>query len=215
MLRVIRSTVQAIDIDTDLEDAFDQAIEAGITMRETYSTDSIGQKEYRIQLLAYTDPTGAHRWAVTYDNPSEADWQDTRDLTEAITLYEQTVRDEADGMGERYEEDPEDPSGPGELKDPFDSTDVPGVRGYEAGAEESGNNSALVLDAKWWNEEYTAAKDAADALEKPRRAAIAAAVDAHGRGGQTFVAKALGIGQPTVNDLARRGRAEGAGQPHA
>ena len=55
---------------------------------------------------------------------------------------------------------------------------------------------------------YASAMEAVKVLEGRRRVAIARAVDTHGRGGQTVLARRLGIKQPTVQELAMRGRAD-------
>ncbi|MFF4848816.1 hypothetical protein [Streptomyces sp. NPDC001194] len=208
MLRVIRSTVQALNISTRQEDVFMEAVEAGTAYRETIGHGESDRCSYR--LIGYTDPDGLERWAVTADEATESDWQDTDDLDEAIALYEKTVRDAASGMSDEYEEYEDEETGRmtfGALKTPFESTDVPGVHGYEDGAEEGGNWQAWRTEASRKDASDKVVQAAAAASTQARQIAIARAVDAWGRGGQAVLARQLGLSEPTIKQLADRGRA--------
>src|SRR3954469_11828806 len=193
MFRIIRSTTEPLDIPADQEDAYDAAVEAGDTYRETLGHGEDDRSTYR--LIGYTDPNGQERWAVTAYEPAEAHWQDTDDLAEAIAQYETLVRNTADGMGDEYEEREDEETGQtvaGYLKDPFESTDVPGVRGYETGAEEPGNSRAWMTEAGRKDADDKVVQEAAAASTRARQIAIARAVDTWGRGGQAVLARQLG-----------------------
>lgn len=131
MLRVIRSTVHGLDIDTELEDDFADAVEAGKLLRETYSEDKHGQKSLSIEVRAYTSPEGQNRFAVLWTDDAEVDWRDTDSYPEARTAYEEMVRETEKGADIEVDED-------GNEKPLFTATDVPGVGDYEDGAEEAG-----------------------------------------------------------------------------
>ncbi|MFD8949488.1 hypothetical protein ACFV0B_11595 [Streptomyces xanthophaeus] len=208
MFRIVRSTTEPLDIPTAQEDAYDAAVEAGDTYRETLGHGEDDRSAYR--LIGYTDPNGQERWAVTADEAVEVHWQDTEDLAEAIAQYETLVRDTADGMGDEYEEREDEETGQmvaGNLKDPFESTDVPGIRGYEDGAEEAGNSRAWMTEASRKDAADKAVQEAATASTQARQIAIARAVDTYGRGGQAILARRLSLSEPTVKQLADRGRA--------
>lgn len=210
MLRVISSTVQAVAIDSDQEEAFEEAVRAGEQLRETYNTDEIGQKAAHYQLIAYTDPNGQHRFAVTADEPSESDWQDTDSFDEALALYEETVQATAVGIGDEYEEYEDEETGEwvvGDRKAPFKFTDVPGVYGYEKGAEEVGNAQGRMLEAEWATEAAEAAQRLAEEKTQARQLAYARAVDEFGRGGNAVLARRVGLSEPTVKAIADKGRA--------
>lgn len=209
MLRVIRSTVQSLTIDTDQEDAFQEAVEAGEQLRETYNTDQIGQKDTHYQLIAYTDPNGEHRFAVLAEEPAECDWQDTDTFDEALDLYEETVRATAAGMGDDYEEYEDEETGEwvvGDRKQPFKFTDVPGIHGYEDKAEEVGNAQGRMLEAQWATEAAEAAQRIAAEKTEARQIAYARAVDEFGRGGNAVLARQVGLSEPTVKAIADKGR---------
>lgn len=201
MLRVINSTVQGLDIDPDQGDAFQEAVEAGEQLRETYNTDDIGQKDAHYQLIAYTDPNGEHRFAVRADEPSECDWQDTDSFGEALALYEETVQATAAGMGIQVDEET------GNEKNPFEFTDVPGIDGYEDGAEETGNVQGRMLEAQWATEEADKAQRLAEEKTRARQIAYARAVDEFGRGGNAVLARNVSLSEPTVKAIADKGRA--------
>lgn len=200
MLRVINSTVQSVAIDPDQEEAFEEAVYAGEQLRETYNTDEIGQKDAHYQLIAYTDPNGLHRFVVLANEPTERDWQDTDSFDEALALYEETVRETAAGMGLTVDDE-------GNEKDPFEFTDVPGVQGYENGAEESGNLDGRMLEAEWATKAAEDAQRIAEEKTRARQIAYARAVDAFGRGGNAALARQVELSEPTVKTIADKGRA--------
>jgi hypothetical protein len=205
-VRVISSTVQGLDIAAEAEDAFYDTVEAGKTVRETYSLDQIGQKEYRTSLVAYTDPDGEHRWAVLYDDPQETDWTDTADLDEAVAEYERQVCESATLLEPTYD-------GEGNTVRPagFDYSDVEDVEVVGGGTYGAWRVEAAAIAAGWATERLAKVQqDAARAVEAAaaeRALAVTRLVDTFGRGGQTYAASALGISQPAVSDLVRRGRA--------
>lgn len=199
MLRVIRSTVQSIDIDADRDDDFIDAAQAGELLRETYTKNKHGQKDFSVELRTYTDPEGQNRFAVLYSDPSEVDWQDTDDYAEARGLYEESVRESERGASLEVDED-------GNEKPAFTFTDVPGVEGYEAGAEESGDATAYLLIAEWATIEAEEAQRIATEKTQARQIAYARAIDNFGRGGQAALARRVGKSEPTVKDIAARGR---------
>ncbi|WP_326683076.1 hypothetical protein [Streptomyces sp. NBC_01237] len=200
MLRVIRSTLQGLDITEDREGEFADAAEAGGLVRETYAKNEHGQKGIRVEVRAYSDPDGQHRFAVLYSNPAGVDWQqDTEDYDEARALYEETVRNEAQGAAPESDED-------GRETPLFDHTDVPGIDGYEDGAEGAGDAEAYMLVAEWTTEEAEKAQQVATAKAQDRQIAYARAIDAYGRGGQILLAGRVRKSTPTVQDIADRGR---------
>ncbi|MFI6653221.1 hypothetical protein ACIBI8_37230 [Streptomyces sp. NPDC050529] len=200
MLRVIRSTVQGLDIDTDHEDAFTDAAQTGEPLRESYINDKHGQKAISVEVCAYTDPNGENRFAVLYTGQAEIDWQDTDDYDEARNLYEETVRAEEAGGELTVDED-------GNEQPVFAVTDVPGVAGYEDEAEEAGNAQGLLLLAQWVTAEAEEAQRIATEKAQARQIAYARAIDAFGRGGNAVLARRVGKSEPTVKDIADRGRA--------
>ncbi|MEU9849331.1 hypothetical protein [Streptomyces sp. NPDC047985] len=199
MLRVIRSTVQGLDIDAELEDGFADAAQAGKLLRETYSTNEHGQKDFSIAVRAYTDPEGQNRFAVLYSTPSAVDWQDTDDYVEARNLYEGMVRESENGAAGEIDEH-------GNEKPVFTATDVPGVDGYEDGAEGEGDAEAYMLLAEWATAEAEEAQRIAAEKAQARQIAYALAVDTFGRGGNAVLARRAGKKEPTVKDIADRGR---------
>ena len=196
MLRVIRSTVQGLGIDADLEDEFSAAAEAGFLLRESRSTDNA----LTIELRSYTDPTGQNRFVVLYTDPTEVDWQDTDDYTEARNQYEEGVREAKKGAAFDVDED-------GNEKPLFETTDVRGVAGYEEGSEEAGDATALLLVAEWATTQLVEAQRVFDEKTRARQIAYARAVDNFGRGGNAALARRVGKSEPTVKDIADRGRA--------
>jgi hypothetical protein len=203
MLRVIRSTVQGADINPDLADEYEQAIDKALAARdeerETVSYDEIGQKAYRIALLPYTDPTGAHRWAILDDGPSESDWQDTDDLDEAIATYEKWVRDATAGAMPTYDDE-------GNEKPVWDESDVAGVSAETEYDGDTHNERARLLAAQWAHEEFTAAEQSYQEATRRRQVAFAKAIDSWGRGGQAVLAKRVELKEPTVKAIADKGR---------
>jgi hypothetical protein len=203
MLRVIRSTVQGLDIDTEQEEAFEEAIEAALKahaeVRETVSRDEIGQKAYQIALLPYTDPNGARRWAILDNGPSETDWQDTDDLDEAIAAYEEWVRGATSGAMPTYGDD-------GEENPVWDESDVDGVSAeneYDGGSH---NDSARLIDAEWAHEAFLTEEQAYQKATQRRQVAFAKVIDSWGRGGQVMLATKVGLKEPTVKAIADKGR---------
>jgi hypothetical protein len=203
MLRVIRSTVQGVDIDSDLEDAYEKAIDQALAARdeerETVGLDELGQKADRIALLPYTDPTGAHRWAILDDGPSESDWQDTDDLDEAIATYEEWVRGATEGAMPEYDDE-------GNQKPIWDESDVEGVSTATEYDGSSNIDRARMLAAQWAHEEFLAAEQSYQEATRRRQASFAKAIDSWGRGGQAVLAKRVDLKEPTVKTLADKGR---------
>ncbi|MFF1444168.1 hypothetical protein [Streptomyces sp. NPDC058295] len=203
MLRVIRSTVQGVDIDTEQEEAFEEAIDAALKaraeVRETYSCDEIGQKAYQIALLPYTDPNGANRWAILDSGPAELDWQDTDDLDEAIAAYEEWVRAATAGAMPSYTED-------GEEKPLWDESDVDGVSAEQEYDGDSRNEAARMIDAEWAHKAFLASETAYKQDTQRRQIAFAKVIDSWGRGGQSVLAKRVDLKDPTVKLIADKGR---------
>ena len=198
MLRSIFSSTQVSDLHKVLDgDLIEEALRdtynnARDFLRETWREDENEEPLEIYRVLPYATPNGENRFAVLADDfhGDVSNWYDTDDYEEAVTLYEKTVR-EAAAHGHTY-----------------GATDVPGVNGYEDGSEQQGNAEGRALAAEWLDEAYASAMEAVKVLEGRRRVAIARAVDTHGRGGQTVLARRLGIKQPTVQELAMRGRAD-------
>ncbi|MFE2832137.1 hypothetical protein ACFXI6_13985 [Streptomyces mirabilis] len=203
MLRVIHSTVQSIDIDDEqaeaYEDAINAALEARDQVRETFSLDEIGQKDSLIALLPYTDPAGAHRWAILDSGPAETDWQDTDDLDEAIATYEEWVRAATSGAMPQYDED-------GAEKPLWDETDVEGAPAKDESDGGSHNDTARMIDAQWAHEEFNAAEHAYQQATQRRQIAFAKVIDSWGRGGQAILANRVELRDPTVKAIADKGR---------
>ncbi|MGW5989479.1 hypothetical protein ACWFRT_13875 [Streptomyces anulatus] len=195
MLRVIRSTVQGLNIDADLEDDYAAAAEAGELLHETYT----GDKNLTIEVRAYTDPAGQNRFAVLYSHGADIDWQDTPDYTEARNSYEESVRETEKGV-------PVDVDDDGNEVPLFETTDVRGVANYEEGSEESGEAEAYLLLAEWATAEAEKAQEIAAEKTQARQAAYALAIDTFGRGGNAVLARRVGKSEPTVKDIADRGR---------
>lgn len=203
MFRVIRSTVQGLDIDQDQAEAFEQAIDtalnAGGAVRETYGLDDIGQKEYHIALLPYTDPDGEHRWAVLNSGPAEVDWQDTCDLAEAVAAYEDEVRDTTAGAMPEYDDE-------GDELPLWNVSDVKGIAARDEQDGDDHSNTARLTDAEWAHAEFTSAEDEYHKAAQRRQVAFARVIDGWGRGGQAVLARRVGLKEPTVKALADRGR---------
>ncbi|MET8855544.1 hypothetical protein [Streptomyces sp. NPDC004579] len=203
MLRVIRSSIQGIDIDPDLADEYEEAIETAIknraVIRETNSLDELGQKTYRIALLPYTDPTGANRWAILDDGATESDWQDTDDLDEAIAAYEEWVRGATAGAMPTYDDE-------GYEKLLWDESDVKGIAAKNEYDGDSHNGTARMVDAEWAHLAFVAAEEAYRKDTQRRQIAFAKAVDTFGRGGQATLARNVDLKEPTVKTLADKGR---------
>ncbi|MGW2384332.1 hypothetical protein [Streptomyces sp. NPDC001658] len=203
MLRVIRSSVQGIDVDPEQADDFENAIDTALAnrdqVRETYALDQLGQKDYHLALLPYTDPNGEHRWAIVDSGPSEYDCQDTDALDEAIATYEEWVRAATDGAMPSYDDE-------GNEKPLWDESDVDGIPAetvYDGGSH---NDNARMIDAEWAHEEFTAAEQAYQRATQRRQIAFARVIDFWGRGGQSVLAKRVGLKEPTVKTLADKGR---------
>jgi hypothetical protein len=155
-MRVIYSNVQALDIVEGRRYQFIAAVEAGETFRESYIADETGQKAYHFKLVGYLDPDSAHRWCVGHDGPAEYHYMDTHDLAEATAAYEHLVRQDAAARGEEYEDGEDNGTTARVLREPFDYTDVVGLRG-ENGAGESGSLRAA-RQALVWADTDAAAK---------------------------------------------------------
>ena len=203
MLRVINSTVQGVDIDDEQAEAYEDAVNAALKardqVRETFSLDEIGQKDYHIALLPYTDPAGAHRWAILDSGPSETDWQDTDDLDEAIATYEEWVRAATSGAMPQYDED-------GAEKPLWDESDVEGVPAEEQCDGGSHNDTARMIHAQWAHEEFNAAEQSYQQATQRRQIAFAKVIDSWGRGGQAMLANRVDLKDPTVKTIADKGR---------
>lgn len=199
MLRVIRSTVQSLDIDADREDDFAGAAQAGELLRESNIKDKHGQTALDVEVRAYTDPDGQKRFAVLYTGPAEIDCQDTGSYDEARNLYEETVRAEEQGAVLNVDEN-------GQERPVFAYTDVPGVGGYEDETEEAGDAQGYMLEAEWVTVEAEEAQRIAAEKTQARQIAYARAIDSFGRGGQALLARRVGKSEPTVKDIAARGR---------
>lgn len=204
MLRVIRSSIQGIDIDTDQEDAFEAAIDAALRrrdeIRETFSLDEIGQKSYHLAVMPYTDPNGEHRWVIFDSGPAECDFQDTDDLDEAIATYEEWVRGATAGAMPSYDKD-------GEELPIWDETDVEGISAKETYDGSAKNDTARLIDAEWAHAEFAKAEKSYQQATQRRQVAFAKMIDSWGRGGQAVLAKRADIKEPTVKAIADKGRA--------
>lgn len=204
MLRVIRSSIQGIDIDVDQEDDFEAAIDAALgrrdEVRETFSLDEIGQKAYHLAVMPYTDPNGEHRWIVFDSGPSECDFQDTNDLDEAIAAYEEWVRGATAGAMPSYNRD-------GEEIPIWDETDVEGISAKEMYDGASKNQAARLIAAEWAHEQFSQAEESYQQATQRRQIAFAKMIDSWGRGGQAVLAKRVDIKEPTVKVIADKGRA--------
>jgi hypothetical protein len=203
MLRVIRSSIQGIDIDADQEDDFEAAIDAALgrrdEVRETFSLDEIGQKEYHLAVMPYTDPNGEHRWIIFDSGPSECDFQDTDDLDEAIAAYEEWVRGATAGAMPSYDEE-------GEELPIWDETDVDGISAKEMYDGASRNHTARLIAAEWAHEQFSKAEESYQQATQRRQIAFAKMIDSWGRGGQAVLAKRVEIKEPTVKAIADKGR---------
>ena len=203
MLRVIRSSVQGLNIDSDLADDYEAAVDKALNeraeVRETCGLDELGQKEYRIALLPYTDPTGARRWAILDDGPSESDWQDTDDLEEAITAYEEWVRAATEGAMPSYDDE-------GNEKPLWDESDVAGISAENEYDGDSHNDTARMIDAQWSHDAFTQAEQVYQQATQRRQIAFAKVIDSWGRGGQSVLASRVDLKEPTVKVIADKGR---------
>lgn len=203
MLRVVRSSVQGLDIDDDLADEYEEAIDKALNardqVRETYSLDAIGQKEYHFALLPYTDPTGAFRWAILESAPATYECQDTDDVEEAIATYEEWVRAWTESAMPSYDDE-------GNEKPLWDESDVEGVAAETLYDGNSGNLNARMQDAEWAHEAITAVEEAYQQATQRRQVAFARLIDSWGRGGQTVLAKRVDLSEPTVKAIADKGR---------
>lgn len=210
MLRVIRSTIQGTDINTDLEEQYEDAINNALKnraeVRETYSLDQLSQKEARIALLPYTDPQGANRWAILDESPAEIDWQDTDNLDEAIATYEEWVRATTDGTMPKHDDE-------GNELPIWDSTDVNGVSAKETYDSDAANAAARMIDAQWADDQFTAVEQVYQHAKQRRQLAFARCLNSFGRGGQAMLAKRVGLKEPTVKAIADKGRTLLAEQP--
>ena len=194
-MRIIHSTVAALDLDDDQaeahEEAISRALESRNEARQSYDLDELGQKAYQIALVPYTAPTGEHRWAVLDSGPTEAHWEDTSDLDEAITAYEKAVRNTSSGN--------EQPS--------WDYSDVTGVSARKQGDPSDGNTLAYMRDAEAAHKDFTAAEAAYQQAVERRQIAFARVVDPSKRGSQAALAIRVNLKDPTVKSIAERGRA--------
>ncbi|WP_405392414.1 hypothetical protein OG596_34125 [Streptomyces sp. NBC_01102] len=78
---------------------------------------------------------------------------------------------------------------------------------YEAGSEESGDATALLLIAVWATAEAEEAQRVATEKTQARQIAYARAIDTIGRGGQAALARRVAKSEPTVKDITDKGRA--------
>ncbi|MFB7763624.1 hypothetical protein [Streptomyces xiamenensis] len=200
---MISSTVAAEDVDGEYREELEQALHAahgvgGNEVRETYSLDDIGQKEYHIALLPYTEPSGAHRWAVLESGPTESDWADTDDLDEALATYERAVYDAT-----RVSEPDIDEAG-NELP-VWAYSDVAGVHAKEEGDPERGISAAREVDAVWAHEAVVAQEKLYKAALERRQIAFARFKDAYGRGAAATLALRVNREWPTVKKITDSG----------
>jgi hypothetical protein len=168
------------------------------------ATATVGQPlALLVALVSYTDPDDdQHRWAVLHrwavaEQPEHdrrptdgCELVDTDDLDEAIGRYEQLVRDEADA-GDPWT---------------FDYTDVRGVSGVDR-SQHDPNVRARLIEALVVHRRWAAATEVIDWLGDHRVIAIARAVRAHGYGGQSALARKLGLKQSTIAAACRRAAA--------
>jgi hypothetical protein len=202
-VRVIHSTVRGLDVDDDQAEVLPAAAERALNdrraIRETYGLDVRGKKDHWIALVPYTGPTGEHCWAVLNNGPTEADWQDTDDLDEAIAVYEKAVREASDAAAHAEG---------GTTRPLWDYSDVEGISARERGDAESGNLSALMIDAEWAHQDFAPAEEAYRKAAQRRQGAFARAIGAYPRGGQAALARRTRLKEPTVRAIADRGRAQ-------
>lgn len=93
-MRNIVSTNTAIDVDVLTSERIKAVIDDTAPELETYTTDSIGQRDYQIRLVCYVDPgTGDTRWAVAYEDPASVEYEDFDSRQEADGRYAEMVRD--------------------------------------------------------------------------------------------------------------------------
>lgn len=210
MLRVIRSSIQSIDIDADQADDFQAALDVALgrrdEVRETFSLDEIGQKAYHLALMPYTDPNGERRWVVFDAGPSEVDFQDTDDLDEAIAAYEEWVRGASAGAMPSYNKD-------GEELPLWDESDVEGISAKEVSDGVANNDKARLIDAEWAHEEFAKVEEDYQRATQRRQIAFAKVIDSWGRGGQATLAGRVSLKEPTVKAIADKGRALLTQQP--
>jgi len=90
--------------------------------RESYCTDSIGQKVSHAALVAYMAPDGSERWGLLVCDPNEAEYSDSTDRAVVEAAYEVVVRSLADCAS------------PGEAW--WEHTDVAGVPERDENEEE-------------------------------------------------------------------------------
>lgn len=199
IMRVIRSTLQLTDIDSDLEEAFADAIAAGAAVRETFKRDEIGQKISLIALMPYTDPTGAHRWAMLNSGPMELDYQDTDDLAEANAAYEREVHEASAGGLIDYDEE-------GTPLPAWDETDVPGVSAATVSDGEANFRSALLTDATRAHEAFVSAEKHYTKSMLRRQLAFARYANAQGHGGQAVLSAQTKLAPPTVKRVVDGGQ---------
>ncbi|GAA4688252.1 hypothetical protein GCM10023324_48720 [Streptomyces youssoufiensis] len=201
MLRVIRSTIESIHIDSDLEDDFDDAVTAALRepVRETYKSDEIGQKTSRIVLMPYTDPTGARRWAVWEENPDIVHCQDTDDLNEAITAYETAVRMTSESAGIVCDDE-------GNEQPLWDETDVAGVAARTVNDGASNSSRAYLIDATWAHEDFLTTETEYQRATQRRQVAFAQMLASRRRGAQATLARHVDLKEPTVKTIATKGR---------
>jgi hypothetical protein len=201
MPRIIRSTTEALTIDTDNEDTYSAAAKAGQLLRRSF-TEKDGEMLLDIELRSYIDPEGQHRFAVLYESNAEVHHQDLpgNDYTPARDLYEQMVRDEqANGDRDIDDDGNEEPF--------YSASDVSGADGYEAGDEESGDREGFMLAAESADAEAEEALRIAAQKVDARRVAFARASTCYGRGGKAVLARRLGKSEPTVKDAVDKGLA--------
>lgn len=200
MRRILTSTNTVIEgIDPSDEDAYVTTVNAALPNadRETYSLDGIGQKEYHIAVVPYTDPIQhGPRFAVYYTDPDHTEITDHDTCLAAEREYENLVVAGMENFGGEYDED-------GVEIPAFEVTDVdPNLVAAHRAAEQA------ELDRRQ-------AQADADHKALQRAVAVTGVVDTWdathgGRGGITEASRRLGIDKATVSALVKKART-GAG----
>ena len=126
-MRVIQSTLGPAELAEDEGDELVRLIDLAAQMRyrvlrESYCTDSIGQKEHHQALIEYIVPDGGTRFALLSHDPNNIEYSDSADRAAAEAAYEVVVRSLADCAS------------PGEAW--WEHTDVAGVPERDENEEE-------------------------------------------------------------------------------
>ncbi|MFI6986012.1 MarR family transcriptional regulator [Embleya sp. NPDC050154] len=195
MHRILSSTTTTIDgIDPAHEDTYVAAVQAELphATRETYSLDGIGQKEYHIAVVPYTDPIqDSPRFAVYYTDPAHTEISDHDTYLDAEREYENLVIAGIENYDTEVDED-------GNEIPAYAETDVePSVVAAHRAAEKA---EAARREAQ----------ADAEAKAMQRAVAVAGLVDAYDaierRGGLTEAARRLGLEKATVSALVKKAR---------